>query len=64
MYFKEQQALINEEALSQEFYMIITISDPQRKEHVYDGIAQKLDEYNFWHDNIRLRENVSIHLQG
>ena len=60
----EQQALAYDETLGQEFCMIITIRDPQKKEHVYDGIAQKLDEYNFWHNNIRLRENISIHTQA
>lgn len=60
----EQQALLREDTLSQEFCMIITIRDSQKSEQVYDGIAQKLDEYNFWHNNIKLRENVSIHMQG
>ena len=27
---------------------------------IYDGITQKLDEFNFWHSNIKVSEYISI----
>ena len=42
--------------------MVITIRDPEGKENVYDEVTQKLDEYNFWHSNIKLSTDVNIPL--
>ena len=38
--------------------VIITIKDPSHQGNIYDGITQKLDEFNFWHSNIKVNEYV------
>lgn len=48
--------------LSQEFCLILTIRDPFYKEGVYDEVTHKLDEYNFWHSNIKIATDVNIPL--
>lgn len=58
----ERMAQIESFALTQEFCLILTIRDPNQKEHVYDEVTQKLDEYNFWHSNIRVATDVNIPL--
>ena len=30
------------------------------KAEVYNGVTQKLDEYNFWHSNIKVDTNIVI----
>lgn len=46
---------------SQEFCLIVTIKDPTGTKPVYDEVNQKLNEYNFWHNNIKLHADISIH---
>ncbi len=46
--------------LSQEFCLIITLRDPEGHLNVYDGVTQKLNEYNFWHSNIKVNTNIAI----
>jgi len=46
--------------LSQEFCLILTIRDPYGKELVYDEVTQKLDEYNFWHSNIKVATDINV----
>ncbi|MDK4483525.1 S8 family peptidase [Fusobacterium necrophorum] len=58
----EDRASINNEELSQEFCLIITIKDSSNTCNVYNGITQKLDEYNFWHSNIKISEKISINI--
>lgn len=58
----ERMAQMESFALTQEFCLILTIRDPNQKEHVYDEVTQKLDEYNFWHSNIRVATDVNIPL--
>ena len=60
--YAERMSQINAHPLSQEFCMVITIRDPEGKENVYDEVTQKLDEYNFWHSNIKLSTDVNIPL--
>lgn len=48
--------------LSQEFCLILTIRDPFYKEEVYDEVTHKLDEYHFWHSNIKIATDVNIPL--
>ena len=48
--------------LSQEFCLILTIRDPFYKEEVYDEVTHKLDEFNFWHSNIKIATDVNIPL--
>jgi hypothetical protein len=45
---------------SQEFCLIVTIKDPTGTKPVYNEASQKLDEYNFWHTNIKLQTDVII----
>lgn len=47
---------------SQEFCLIITIRDPERKANIYDEVTQTLDAYNFWHSNIKISSEVSAHI--
>lgn len=58
--FSEQKAAIYNYELSQEFCLIITLRDPEGKADVYNGVTQKLDEYNFWHSNIKLDTNIVV----
>jgi hypothetical protein len=46
---------------SQEFCLIITIKDPTGTKPVYDQVNQKLNEYNFWHINIKLHADIIVH---
>ena len=56
----EDQAAINGTDLSQEFCLIITIKDPLHRGKAYNGITQKLNEYNFWYSNIKVSEHIAI----
>lgn len=56
----EDRAVAEGRDLSQEFCLMITIKDPSHQGNVYNGISQKLDEFNFWHSNIKISENVNI----
>lgn len=56
----EKLSLLEKFQLSQEFCLILTIRDPQGKELVYDEVTQKLDEYNFWHSNIKVATDISV----
>lgn len=58
--FSEQKAAMNNYELSQEFCLVITLRDPDGKADVYNGVTQKLDEYNFWHSNIKLDTNIVV----
>jgi hypothetical protein len=60
--FSELKAINNNYELSQEFCLIITLRDPEGKADVYNGVTQKLDEYNFWHSNIKVDTNVVVSL--
>lgn len=55
-----RQAANNHEQLNQEFCLILTIRDPLKQSNVYDEVTQKLDEYNFYHTNIKLSQNINI----
>ncbi|MEO2262574.1 S8 family peptidase [Dorea sp. YH-dor228] len=58
----ERMAQLESFQLSQEFCLIITIRDPYHKEKVYDKVTQKLDEYNFWHSNIKVAADINVPL--
>lgn len=58
----EKLAQLKSFQLSQEFCLVLTIRDPLQKEKVYDGVSKKLDEYNFWHSNIKVSTDVTIPL--
>jgi hypothetical protein len=56
----EAKALLEETNLSQDFCLMVTIKDPTGTKPVYDQVNQKLDEYNFWHNNIKLYNEVTV----
>ena len=56
----ERQASEESIQLSQELCLILTIRDPSGQANVYDEVTQKLDEYNFWHSNIKVASDVNI----
>ncbi len=56
----EQRAKLEHTILSQDICLIITIRDSQRKANVYDEVTQRLDEFNFWHSNIRISNDISV----
>jgi len=56
----EQRAILERFVPSQEFCLIITIRDPEKRANVYDEVTQKLDAYNFWHSNIKIASDVSV----
>ncbi|CAA7599576.1 Peptidase S8/S53 domain protein [Acididesulfobacillus acetoxydans] len=56
----ERKANLNSIELGQEFCLILTIRDPLGKAAVYNEVSQKLDEYNFWHSNIKIGSKVNI----
>ncbi len=56
----EQLARQSRTIPAQDFCLIITIRDPERKANVYDDITQGLDEYNFWHSNIKISSEISV----
>ncbi|SCL85047.1 S8 family peptidase [Sporanaerobacter sp. PP17-6a] len=59
----ERKAAAESIELSQEICLIITIRDPAGKENVYDEVTQKLDEFNFWHSNIKISSDVNISIK-
>lgn len=58
----EQKALFEHSTPSQDICLIITIRDPERKSHIYDEVTQSLDAFNFWHSNIKISSNISVHI--
>ena len=46
--------------ISQEFALIITIKDPQKKGKVYDEVTKLLTQYNFLHENIKVDQRVIV----
>lgn len=58
--FIEQDSIINNYQLSQEYCLLLTIRDPNGKAPVYDEVAQQLDYKNFVHHNINIRNIVTI----
>ena len=52
----------NSLSLSQEFCLIITIKDPNKTVPVYDEVTRLLDFNNFWHNNIKLSQNVNVNI--
>lgn len=58
----EQRSNLERSIPSQEFCLMITIRDPERKANIYDEVTQTLDEYNFWHSNIKISSEVSAYI--
>ncbi len=62
--FIETKADMQRITPSQEFCLIITIKDARNENHIYNEVTQLLDNYNFVHQNIRLKENVRVQLRS
>lgn len=62
--FIEKKALTESLELSQEICMIITIKDPANECQVYDEVTRLLDVNNFWHNNIRLRQDIDVRVNS
>lgn len=56
----EQKSKQDRTVPSQDFCLILTIRDPAGASNVYDEVTQRLDEYNFWHSNVRVASDVPI----
>ena len=56
----EQKAKQERTIPSQDFCLILTIRDPNHEANIYDEVTQKLDEYNFWHSNVKIASEVSV----
>lgn len=58
--FIEKDAAKKDYQLSQEFCMVITIRDPLGIAPVYDEVTQQLNQENFIHHDVRVRNTVRI----
>lgn len=62
--FIEKKAAAESFELSQDFCVIITIKDPAKECQVYDEVTRLLDTNNFWHNNIKLRQDIDVRVNG
>jgi hypothetical protein len=62
--FTERRAQDEGIDLSQEFCLIVTIRDPKRQQKVYDDVTKLLDTNNFWHNNIKLHQDIDIKINN
>lgn len=58
--FIEQDSIINNYQLSQEYCLLLTIRDPNGTAPVYNEVAQQLDYKNFIHHNINIRNVLTV----
>lgn len=63
-YNTEMQALRDGVILEQEFCLAITIRDPLKEAPVYDEVVQMLDANNFFHEPVRIRNQVRNRISG
>lgn len=56
----EQQASLDRSTPKQDFCLIITVRDPNQIAPIYNDVTQGLDNYHFWHSNIRLANDITI----
>jgi hypothetical protein len=59
-HIERKTTILDSAQLSQELCLILTIRDPSGNENVYDEVTQKLDEFNFWHSNIKVANSISV----
>lgn len=60
----ERRALQEHKTLSQEFCVLATIRDPQKKVPVYNDVASFLDSHGFWHQTVSISNMVRTSLRG
>lgn len=58
----EQLAESERSDLTQEFCMLLTIRDPNKKAPVYQEVSKLLEINNFIHRNIKINQNIDIRL--
>ena len=58
--FAETRAGIDGELLYQDFCLLITIRDPQNEKLIYNEVTQLLENRNFIHNDIQLRDNIQV----
>lgn len=58
--FIEKDAIKRDYQLSQEFCMVLTIRDPKGIAPVYDEVTQQLNNENFIHHDVRVRNVIQI----
>jgi hypothetical protein len=46
----------------QDFCLIITIKDPTETLNVYNETIQKLDAFQFWHNNLNISNRVAVEI--
>ena len=56
--FSRTRAALGDRTLYQDFSLVITIKDPNGEKRVYNEVTQLLDNRNFIHNDIKLRDNV------
>lgn len=61
--FAETLAQQDGEILNQDFTLIVTIRDNKRQHNIYNEVTQLLENRNFLHSNIKLREEVRINIK-
>ncbi|MBL0102419.1 MAG: S8 family peptidase [Bacteroidetes bacterium] len=55
-----ESKVANQQDMSQEFVLIITLRDHKKKGRLYDEVNQLLTKFNFIHENLRVSEQVRI----
>lgn len=62
--FIEEKCELEDRTPSQDFCLIITIKDTKKKGNIYNEVTQLLDNFNFIHSNVKIKEEVRIRLNG
>ncbi|HFK1463631.1 hypothetical protein BK784_01375 [Bacillus thuringiensis serovar medellin] len=62
--FIEKQAERNDEKLSMDYCVVISIKDPRKETDVYTKTVQALNHNNFYHRDINITQDVSITLEN
>jgi len=60
--FAETLAQQDGEILNQNFTLVVTIRDNKRQHNIYNEVTQLLENRNFLHSNIKLREEVRVNI--
>ena len=56
----ERDSKLTGEVLEQDFCLIVTIRDPEKSADVYNEVAQFLDAHGFWHESVRINNDVRV----
>lgn len=63
-HFIEEKCELEDRTPTQDFCLIITIKDTKKKGNIYNEVTQLLDNFNFIHSNVKIKEEVRIRLNG